>query len=199
MQIYLNINGIKIENFHNFGQTLKFNLPKAVFMKNLWVYAMFSLIFLSSCKKNSGNSESEQASADKTNYEIYGEDFEADNKLSAAEMEERFKNLEKGDTLQLTFETTVNAVCKNKGCWMKLNLPEEEDVMVKFRDYEFFVPKNIEEKQVVVQGEAFMTEVSVEEQRHYAEDMGMTEEEIMAINQPKRTYSFVAEGVKIKK
>lgn len=119
--------------------------------------------------------------------------------LSAAEMQERFKNLEKEDTLRLTFETTVNAVCKNKGCWMKLNLPEEEDVMVKFRDYKFFVPKDIEERQVVIRGEAFVTEVSVEEQRHYAEDMGMTTEEVMAITQPKRTYSFVAEGVKIKK
>jgi hypothetical protein len=81
---------------------------------------------------------------------------------------------------------------------MKLDLPGEEDVMVKFKDYGFFVPKDIYQKEVVVHGEAYVTEVSVEEQQHYAKDSGKTEEEIAAIDQPKRTLSFEANGVLIK-
>ena len=82
---------------------------------------------------------------------------------------------------------------------MTLDLPQEEDVMVKFKDYGFFVPKDIDNKEVVVKGKAYVTEVSVEEQRHYAEDNGKTEDEVAAITKPKRTLSFLAEGVRIKK
>ena len=71
--------------------------------------------------------------------------------------------------------------------------------MVKFKDYGFFVPKDIEEKEVVIHGKAFVAEVSVEEQRHYAEDNGKSEAEIAEITLPKRTLSFLADGVLIKK
>lgn len=81
---------------------------------------------------------------------------------------------------------------------MTLDLPQEEDVMVKFKDYEFFVPKDIEEKEVIVKGKAFVAEVSVDEQRHYAEDNGQTAEEVAEITEPKRTLSFLADGVLIK-
>ena len=37
--------------------------------------------------------------------------------------------------------------------------------------------------------------VSVDEQRHYAEDAGKTLEEITQIIEPKKTYSFEADGV----
>lgn len=62
---------------------MKFNLLKADFMKNLCVYMLFSLMFLSSCKQTSGDAESEKVSVNNEVYEIYGEDFEADKKLSA--------------------------------------------------------------------------------------------------------------------
>jgi len=91
----------------------------------------------------------------------------------------------------------INGV--TKGCWMELDLPGEEDIMVKFKDYGFFVPKDIAHKEVVVLGKAFVTKVSLEEQQHYAEDSGKIEEEIAAIYQPKRTLSFEANGVLIKK
>ena len=78
---------------------------------------------------------------------------------------------------------------------MKLKLENDEQVMVKFKDYGFFMPKNIAGKEVIVNGKAYVTEVSVEEQRHYAEDAGMSSEEIAMITEPKKTYSFEADGV----
>ena|SRR5690606_20365208 len=165
-------------------------------MKNLLILPLLAILSLSSCK-NAEEKNTEPASADFA-YNSYGEKISADTCLSAIEMEERFKNLKPGDTIVASFKTKVNSVCKNKGCWMTLDLPQEEDVMVKFKDYAFFVPKDIEEKEVVVNGKAYVAEVSVDEQRHYAEDNGQTAEEIAAITQPKRTLSFLADGVLIK-
>jgi len=92
----------------------------------------------------------------------------------------------------------VDEVCQSKGCWMKLNLEDGNQVMVKFKDYGFFMPKDIAGKEVIINGIAFVDEMSVEDQRHYAEDAGKSEDEIQAIKSPKKTYSFEADGVLLK-
>ena len=81
---------------------------------------------------------------------------------------------------------------------MTLNLSDGNEIMVKFKDYGFFVPKDIAGKEVIVQGKAFVNEVPVDELRHYAEDARKSEEEIEQIISPKKTYSFVADGVLLK-
>ena len=42
-------------------------------------------------------------------------------------------------------------------------------------------------------------EVSVDEQRHHAEDGGKSADEIASITEPKRTYSFEADGVLLRR
>lgn len=59
----------------------------------------------------------------------------------------------------------------------------------------FFMPKNIADKEVIVNGKAFVSEVSIEEQRHYAEDAGKSEDEIAKIIEVKKTLSLEADGV----
>lgn len=128
-------------------------------------------------------------------YASFGEKIEADNALNATEMSEKFKAMEVGDSTAIKLVGKVNEVCQAKGCWMRVDLGNDEDVMVKFKDYGFFMPKNIAGKEVIMRGQAYVSEVSVDEQRHYAEDAGKSEEEIAAITEPKRTYSFMADGV----
>lgn len=94
---------------------------------------------------------------------------------------------------------TVVSVCQNKGCWMKLDAGNGQTMMVTFKDYGFFVPKDITGQTVVIDGVAEMKTVSVEEQQHYAKDAGKTQAEIDAITQPKTELSFVAEGVALVK
>ena len=60
------------------------------------------------------------------------------------------------------------------------------------------MPKDIAGREVIVNGKAFVNEVSVEELRHYAEDAGKSEEEIAQITEPEKTYSFLADGVLLK-
>ena len=89
----------------------------------------------------------------------------------------------------------VTDVCQMKGCWMKLEIGEEKDIMVNFKDYSFFVPKNIIGKEVIVSGEAFKRNISVDELKHYARDRGENESAISLIVEPKEIYSLTAKGV----
>jgi hypothetical protein len=89
----------------------------------------------------------------------------------------------------------VLEVCQEKGCWMKIERENGGPMMVKFKDYKFFMPKNIEGKEVVIDGEATIKETSVKQLRHYAEDAGKSKEEIEKIKEPKKEVIFVAKGV----
>lgn len=153
----------------------------------------FSIIFITfpgfSQEKNMQGKEA---------YISVGEKINGSNLLSAYQMQENYAGLKPGDTLNVTFSATVASVCKNKGCWMRVALEDGREVMVKFKDYAFFVPKDIEHKEVIMKGKAYVSEMSVEDRRHYAEDAGKSVAEVNAVTEPEITLSFLAEGVKIK-
>lgn len=86
-------------------------------------------------------------------------------------------------------------VCREKGCWMKMEKSNGQTMMVKFKDYAFFMPKNIVGKEVVIEGNASVKEISVKQLQHYAKDAGKPEEEIKKIKEPKKELQFVAKGV----
>jgi hypothetical protein len=89
----------------------------------------------------------------------------------------------------------VVEVCQEKGCWMKVELANSEKLMVKFKDYKYFMPKNILGQEVVLDGEAIVKEVSVKQLQHYAKDAGKSDEEIKKINEPRKEVQFIAKGV----
>ncbi|WP_366512795.1 DUF4920 domain-containing protein [Kordia sp.] len=118
--------------------------------------------------------------------------------MTAAQINEKYNGLKVGATLNVKFQSNINSVCSKKGCWMRLDLGEEKEVMVKFKDYGFFVPLDAK-GEAIVNGKAFVQETSVDELKHYAEDAGKSAEEIAKITEPKKTLSFVADGVLLKK
>lgn len=89
----------------------------------------------------------------------------------------------------------VTEVCLEKGCWMKVDKGNGETIMVRFKDYGFFMPKNIVGQTVVLEGEAKEKEVSVKQQQHLAEDAGKTKAEIEKIKEVKKETQFIAKGV----
>ena len=95
-------------------------------------------------------------------------------------------------------EGTVESVCKVKGCWMKVNTADGQTMRVSFKDYGFFVPKDIVGKKVIMQGTASQSLTPVDELRHYAEDAGKSKEEIAKITEPEKALTFVADGVIVK-
>ena len=150
---------------------------------------------LNSCKNKSQEVEENPVKIEKIEYATFGRHIIANDAVKASSMAAHYKTMNSGDSIDSKIIAEVKSVCQAKGCWMRLNLDNENEVMVKFKDYGFFVPKDITGKNVVINGKAFVEEVSVDEQRHYAEDAGKSAEEIASITKPKRTYSFLADGV----
>ena len=125
---------------------------------------------------------------------VFGENIENDKIMSKKELVSLYDNDSKFIT---KFEATVVDVCQMKGCWMRLDLGDNKKVMVNFKDYGFFVPKDISGKNVIVSGEAFKKIISVDELKHYASDRGESEEKIASIDRPEIVYSLIANGVKL--
>ena len=105
--------------------------------------------------------------------------------------------LEAMDSVQLKVSGVITEVCQAKGCWMTMEIQDGVHMRVTFKDYGFFVPKDASGFQATIEGMAKREWVDVETLRHYAEDEGMSEEEIEAITEPEQSYNFVATGVVI--
>jgi len=166
-------------------------------MKKIFTLILFvSVLF--SCKNENKTSETTMEDIAETQYKSFGKSIIPDDAIMAQSMSKHYKTMRLGDSINSKMIAKVDEVCQAKGCWMKVDLGNNEQVMVKFKDYGFFMPKNIAGEEVIINGVAYVEEVSVEEQRHYAEDAGLTEDEIAAITEPKKTLSFLADGVLLK-
>ena len=132
-------------------------------------------------------------------YALFGDKFKVTKILTKDEMLKKYKNLKKGDTIVVQFQSNIKSVCKKKGCWMKMELAGDDDSFVRFKDYGFFVPLNADNSTAIVNGKAFVDVVSVDELKHYAKDGGKSAAEIAKITKPETTYAFTADGVYIKK
>ena len=122
---------------------------------------------------------------DKTKF--YGEKFNFKN----------VDNLLELSSTRVKVKGEIISTCPMKGCWMNM-LVSNDTVLVRFKDYGFFVPKQgLEGSSAIVNGFLSIDTLSVAQLRHYAEDAGKKTEEIMKIKKPKITLSFLADGVAI--
>ena len=99
------------------------------------------------------------------------------------------------DSAQVKLVGKASAVCQAKGCWMTLPTADGQQMRVRFRDYAFFVPKDLSGHEVVVSGWVHRETTSVADQQHYLRDAGKTDKEIAAITEPKQELNFLADGV----
>ena len=101
-------------------------------------------------------------------------------------------------TNDVKIQGKIISTCPMKGCWMKMNV-NNDTLLVRFKDYGFFVPKTgLEGKSVIINGKLSIDTLSVGQLKHYAEDAGKTKYEISLITKPEITLSFLADGVIIK-
>lgn len=128
-------------------------------------------------------------------YEKFGASFEKSDTIDSNV--KVYENLKVADTTMTQITGKIKEVCQAKGCWMKVDLASGDEVFVKFKDYGFFVPTDAAEKTVVMNGQAFIEEMSIDEQKHYAEDKGASKADIEKITKPKKTLRFEADGVLI--
>ena len=151
-------------------------------MKKAYLY-----IILISITLNEANSQN--------NSNIYGDNFSSINLEDFTFIESDFPENNK---MPLKIKGEILSTCPKKGCWMRIRA-EEDTILVRFKDYGFFVPKQgVEGKEVIINGDLSVDTLTVPQLRHYAEDAGKTLREIKKINDPEITLSFLATGVIIK-
>ena len=126
---------------------------------------------------------------------FYGEKITAENAVPTGDL---LAMLEENDSVNIKVEGTINACCQKKGCWMDVDLGNGQSMIVKFKDYEFFVPKNASGQTAIMEGKAKVEVQTVEWLRHKAKDANMSEEEIAAITEEEMSVTFLANGVIIK-
>jgi hypothetical protein len=127
-----------------------------------------------------------------TKGQTFGQAVSAEGAITYTQL---LKQLQNKDSVAVKVVGTVDAVCQMKGCWMNITEANQPEMMVKFKDYGFFVPKDIAGRKVVMQGYAYREVTPVDELRHYAEDAGKSKEEIEKITEPKQELKFLATGV----
>ena len=151
-------------------------------MKKAYLY-----IILISITLNEANSQN--------NSNIYGDNFSSINLEDFTFIESDFPENNK---MPLKIKGEILSTCPKKGCWMRIRA-EEDTILVRFKDYGFFVPKQgVEGKEVIINGDLSVDTLTVPQLRHYAEDAGKTLREIKKINDPEIILSFLATGVIIK-
>jgi len=167
-------------------------------MKKLFGFIVGAAL-LASC----GNAASDEATTDESMntetteevaYEVFGEEITPDGAIDGTEL---IAMLDSQDSVEVKLTGTIAEVCQKKGCWMNVDLGNGEEMLVRFKDYGFFVPMDADGKTVTMNGWAKVEEQSVEWLQHQAEDAGKSEEEIAQITEPEVSLSFMASGVAI--
>jgi hypothetical protein len=133
---------------------------------------------------------------DATSFEgkSFGEGVKKGEVISTAQVDAKLGESTKKD---MKVTGLVTLVCQKKGCFMNLEAPDGNTIRVSFKDYAFFMPKDLAGKKVVIDGFAERTETSVEDLKHIAEDAKKSPEEIAKITSPKKEIVFEAKGVVI--
>jgi len=151
-----------------------------------------TLFFFYSCTSQSTPNVVEGAP---DNVKSYGAVITEDGLMSSTDLQTA---LASADSVPCTFSGTIQETCSKKGCWMTMDAGMTDEMRVTFTDYGFFVPVEGQAgKKTVVKGYAFKSVTEVDMLRHYAEDAGKSEDEIMAITEPEVAVSFKADGVLI--
>ena len=151
------------------------------------LYILISLLFSISLLLNGQSNK---------NFDIYGQSFDLAGINNYKVEKESLLNNPQDDT---KLEGQILSTCPMKGCWMKISV-ERDTILVRFKDYGFFVPKSgAEGKSAIINGKLSVDTLSVAQLRHYAEDAGKSKDEVSKIVKPEITISFLADGVVIDK
>lgn len=172
---------------------ISISLQKQIkFMNKLSILVLLVLGIIA-CKNNPKVEESSTAAT--PSFQYFGDSISVDGALSVADA---IAALQTNDSIVCAIKGYVTGVCKVKGCWMTLaqTATDTNVFFVKFKDYGFFVPKELT-GEVTVRGVAYKEITSVEDLKHYAEDEGKSKEEIDAITQPEEELKFMATGVRV--
>ncbi len=160
-------------------------------MRNI-LYSLIPILVLFSCNPPGNKQTGTEQQGSEQGY--YGEKISGDKAISGAEL---LTLMQEKDSVWVTMKSKIVSNCQKSGCWMDLDLGNDEVIKVSFKDYAFVIPIDSQGKTATVEGFAKKELISVELLQHYAEDAGKTPEEIAAITEEEYIYTFEAKGVVI--
>ncbi len=162
----------------------------------------FSLLMVASCgQQQKGHEhdghghehhEHDQDEADLPSTGSFGESIHKD---GAVAVDQVLGLIVDNETIEVKVKGTIKEVCQHTGCWMKFDFGDGEEIMVRMKDHDFYVPMDAAGKTAWVDGIAIREMISVNMLKHYAEDAGKSQAEIDAITEPEMTYTLEAKGV----
>ena len=158
-------------------------------IRNILLFAI--LLFISACNSPAGQKETSDK-LEQTEEGFYGEQINIENPIAGKEL---VALLAENDSVWVSMKSTIVSNCQSSGCWMNLDLGNDEVVKVTFKDYAFFIPLDSKGKTAIVEGFAKKEIIPVDLLKHYAEDENKSQEEIDAITEPELSYTFEAKGV----
>jgi hypothetical protein len=162
---------------------------------NMYLWVAITGVFVA-CNSGTTNTQYENAESEGVEekvLEIYGdENITPDGVMDADAV---LAMLEEQDSVQVKIRGTITECCQKKGCWMDLEMDNGKSMLVRFKDYEFFVPMDAAGRATIIEGLAKRQVLDVNWLRHQAEDAGKSPEEIAAITEPETRLTFMATGV----
>ncbi len=164
-------------------------------MKHLFTLIFITLAF-SSCRESSETDKMPAVNDEQLEevaYLKYGDLINEDDAITSDELSDVYANLQPNDSVAVKVRTSINEVCAKKGCWIEVPAGDAT-ARVTFKDYGFFLPRNSQGKEVILEGMAYKSKTSIDDLKHYAADGGKSQQEIDAITQDEITLSFEATG-----
>jgi hypothetical protein len=168
-------------------------------MKLKFFLGVFTILVFGSCNTNEDQtSDANKDQIEEVSYASFGDSISTEGAISGDELAKMYTTMNPQDTLEVKFTGVIENVCQKKGCWMNVKLSDSVSTFIRFKDYGFFMPFNAAESEAIINGKGFISVTSVDELKHYAEDEGLSQEEIDAITEPEIGFNFLADGVLIK-
>ena len=140
--------------------------------------------------ENKPQEPSQQQAAKAPTYKAFGDSVQSS--TPPIPLAEAVKSPSKEKLVRVSAK--VSEVCQKKGCWMMLT-DGGVSVRITFKDYGFFVPKDIAGKTIIAEGLVTEEVTKEADARHYAEDAGKSKAEIEKIKGDQKQITMVAQSV----
>lgn len=173
-------------------------------MKKL-LFIFISLIVLSSCITGPKEDDKSTKAANTTNTEADVTISENSNSFGEVVILDKAADarrlpifMESVNEKEVKLIGVVKEVCQMSGCWLDMDIGNDQVVHVTFKNEAFVVPKDLAGTAILVKGIATKEVLPVEMLKKMALDEGKTQKEIDAIKSPETEYYLEAVGLNLR-
>jgi hypothetical protein len=168
--------------------------------KNLPLFLLiFALFYSCSSEKNNSQSSEEEKKWFGLKEITPNDAVNVDDALTKLDNKENLEviNIGEGVTakgLKLKVRGEVVDICKSSGCWFTFQTKSGKELFIQMKEHKKTEKGKWIGKTVVVEGELYSNEISVQELRQNAKSEGASREEISKIKEAKTEYILNADG-----